>query len=118
MKKLSLAVGFMLLAGVAGADELYKQKICPSASVSTAIGTASVSRIELCLANPDPDKTVCISAATSFTCDGTVGTDGWPISPRTGICNPPIGDQVPANGNIYCRSATSDTKIGYKETRK
>lgn len=111
----SLAVALLasvILSAVALAADDGKMMTCPSAA-PTAIGTAT-KRLELAFKN-ESSNDICVSTRASFTCDGTVGTDGYHCD--TGPCLWLTETSVasPATTVWRCRAATSDSAASLME---
>lgn len=104
---------FLASASTALAD--WKLKTCASASAS-AIGTNTARKV-LCLKNEDSTNDICVSDQSSFTCDGTVATDGFHLGPSQGLCeNETKAATPPASEVRYCRAESADAKLSYKES--
>lgn len=95
----------------------WKKLTCPSAS-AVAIGTSGKSRKGLCVKNTDGTNDICVSNLSSFTCDGTVATDGFPLGPGESFCETENSSGSPAALPRYCRAESSDAVLGYKESRQ
>lgn len=110
-------IALLLVASVAWADT-WKIKSCPSASPASAIGTNTGRRV-LCLKNDDAANDICIGKASTITCNGTVGTDGFHLGPSQGICENEIAVGLPPASELrYCRAETADAVLSYKESHQ
>lgn len=107
--------GFLVVAFADDGD--WKKMTCPSASPA-AIGTSGQQRLGLCLVNTDDTNEICVSNLASFTCDGTVATDGFPLAPGSGFCETDNSAGFPSMLPRYCRAASSDSVLGYKESNR
>lgn len=117
---LSVAVSvifFGLVVDVYANDGDWKKVNCESAT-PVAIGTAGQDRLGLCVVNTDDTNDICVSNLASFTCDGTVATDGFPVAPGTGFCENENAAGFPSQLPRYCRAETSDSVLGYKESNR
>lgn len=119
--RLSLFIIAFVLGGLVAVsfanDGDWKKMTCASAS-PTVIGTAGADRLGICFVNTDTTNDICVSNLASFTCDGTVATDGFPIAPGTGFCETENAAGFPSMLPRYCRAESSDAVLGYKESNR
>lgn len=111
------ALALLVAASSASADGARWKKMECSAVGNTAIGTTT-NRAGLCVLNTDEAITICVSERSNQTCNGTVVTDGFPISPGAGFCETETSSGAPAINARYCRAASGTPVLGLKETHR